>query len=90
MSAGRLTLAVDGLPGVTDWMLVVTPSTVKVMVPDGSVVPIDEGEMVAVTGKVAPRAGVVVDGVTTSVLGVRATVMLTVVETEPLKLLSPL
>jgi hypothetical protein len=68
----------------------VTPSTVKVTVPEGIVEPNDEGVMVAVTGRVLPSAGVVVAGVTTSVVGVLATVMFTVGETELLKLVSPL
>ena len=82
MSAGRVTLAVEGDPGVTACMEVATPSTVKVTAPDGSVDPIVDGVIVAVTGKALPRAGVAVDGVTVSVVGVLATVMFTVGETE--------
>ena len=85
-SAGSVTLEVEGEPGETPWTAVVTPLTVKLTVPEGCVEPRDEGEMVAVIGNVLPSAGDVVDGVSTSVVGVLATVKLTTGETELMKL----
>ncbi|HUW12155.1 MAG TPA: hypothetical protein VM537_20685 [Anaerolineae bacterium] len=70
-----------------------TPSTVKVTVPEGCVEPTTVGVMEALTGSVLPSAGEVVDGVSTRVVGVLATVMLMLavvpLTTEPLPTLAP-
>jgi hypothetical protein len=75
--AARVAAAVDGLPEVMVCAWVATPSTLMVTVPVGSDVFTADGVTVTVMGSVEPSEGVVVDGVTTVVVVVLATVMLT-------------
>jgi hypothetical protein len=83
--AGSVMLDVeDGVDCATGSTPAATPSTVNVTVPEGGEAPSTDGVMLAVTGRVAPKAGVVVVGITTKVVGVRATVIVTVGENEPL------
>jgi regulator of RNase E activity RraA len=73
-------LAVEGDPTCTATVPAAAPSSVKVTVPEGSVEPTVAGVMLTDTGKVLPSAGVVVDGVTTVVVVVLATVKQTLGE----------
>ena len=80
VSAARVMLAVEGEPTCTATVPAAAPSSVKVTVPEGSVDPTAAGVMLTDTGKVLPSAGVVVDGVTTVVVAVLATVNVTLGE----------
>jgi type IV pilus biogenesis protein CpaD/CtpE len=75
-------LAEEGEPTWTATTPATAPSSVKVTVPEGSVAPTAAGVMLTDTGKVLPRAGVVVDGTTTVVVEVLATVKETLGEIE--------
>jgi len=82
--------AVDGVPGTTVAVPTATPSTVKVTVPDGGEELGLLDETVAVTCSELPGAGVVVAGVSTSVVEALATISVTEAATELLKFESPL
>ena len=82
MSAARVILAVEGEPTCTATVPAAAPSSIKVTVPEGSVEPTVAGVILTDTGKVLPSAGVVVDGVTTVVVSVLATVKVTPGEME--------
>ena len=62
-----VSVAVDGEPAVTAVVPTVAPSTLKLTVPEGYVVVVVPGEMVAVSCSVLPTAGAVVAGVTVTV-----------------------
>jgi uncharacterized Zn-binding protein involved in type VI secretion len=80
--ADRVVPAVEGEPAVTATVPVATPSSENVTVPEGSVEPTVAGAMAADTDNEAPNAGVVVEGVTTVVVVVLATVKATAGEVE--------
>jgi hypothetical protein len=83
-------VAVAGDPDTTVPTTSVVPSNVKVTVPVGSVVRVAEGLMVAVTCSEPPMVGVVVAGVTVSVVEVLASVMVSVFEVAAANMVSPL
>ena len=74
--------AVAGVPGTTATIPALTPSTEKVTVPVGRVVPGVVAVMVAVTASDAPPAGVVVAGVIVIETGLLGTVTVTAVAVE--------
>jgi hypothetical protein len=76
----KVPVAVAGDPDTTVPTTSVVPSNVKVTVPVGSVVKVAEGLMVAVTSSEPPMVGVVVAGVTVSVVDVLAIVMVSAFE----------
>ena len=78
----NLHVSEEGEPTCTATVPAAAPSSVKVTVPEGSVDPTAAGVMLTDTGKVLPSAGVVVDGVTTVVVAVLATVNVTLGEIE--------
>src|SRR5271166_6629524 len=87
---GMVMLAVEGEPATTGEVPMLVPSSVNVTVPDGCVEPVVVEVIVAETSSELPGAGVVVAGLTTSVVGALATISVTVSAVELPKLASPL
>ena len=82
--------AVVGEPETTFSTPALVPSTVKVTVPLGGVVPTVAGVMVAVTRTEAPAVGVDVDALSAVVVWILEMVMVTEDEVALRKLASPL
>jgi hypothetical protein len=75
-------VAVEGEPETIAEVPTLVPSNVKTTVPVGSEVPGAVAVRVAVTTRAVPPAGAVVAGVTSSVVGLLATVMVAAVPVE--------
>jgi hypothetical protein len=75
-------VAVEGDPGTTADVAAEAPSSVKVTVPVGRVVPMVVGVMVVDTDRELPPAGAVVAGVIVIVVGILGTVTVTCVAVE--------